>query len=144
MTVKSAELALHTDFTIDTVDDRIFGGFLEHMGRSIYEGVYDPDSEHADEDGMRIDSLEQTLESLDGDGLLERVKMIYVVSDFDNPRSVSLAVERRKRLVEIAESFSDRQRMLVVEDAANAPPCARATSTRVRRNKRPPSSKRHA
>ncbi|GIT29930.1 MAG: hypothetical protein Ct9H300mP1_19760 [Planctomycetaceae bacterium] len=72
----------------------------------------------ADEDGMRIDSLEQTLESLDRDGLLERVKMIYVVSDFDNPRSVSLAVERRQRLVEIAESFSDRQRMLVVEDAA--------------------------
>tara|TARA_Y100000758_G_scaffold302538_1_gene270761 strand:+ start:1524 stop:2822 length:1299 start_codon:yes stop_codon:yes gene_type:complete len=72
----------------------------------------------ADEDGMRIDSLEQTLESLDGDGLLERVKMIYIVSDFDNPRSVSLAVERRQRLVEIAAGFSDRQRMLVVEDAA--------------------------
>ena len=58
MTVKSAELGLHTDFIIDTVDDRIFGGFLEHMGRSIYEGVYDPDSEHADEDGMRTDVLD--------------------------------------------------------------------------------------
>jgi len=72
----------------------------------------------ADEEGMRIDSLEQTLESLDHDGQLERVKMIYVVSDFDNPRSVSLAVERRRRLVEIAAGFSDRQRLLVVEDAA--------------------------
>tara|TARA_Y100000758_G_scaffold252592_1_gene189070 strand:- start:501 stop:725 length:225 start_codon:yes stop_codon:yes gene_type:complete len=41
--VKSAHLALHTDFVVDTVDDRIFGGFLEHMGRSIYEGVYDPE-----------------------------------------------------------------------------------------------------
>ena len=58
ITVKSAHLALHTDFVVDTVDDRIFGGFLEHMGRSIYEGVYDPDSMHAHEDGMRTDILE--------------------------------------------------------------------------------------
>ena len=56
--MKSAHLALHTDFVVDTVDDRIFGGFLEHMGRSIYEGVYDPDSMHADEEGMRTDVLE--------------------------------------------------------------------------------------
>ena len=56
--MKSAHLALHTDFIIDTVDDRIFGGFLEHMGRSIYEGVYDPESTHADEDGIRTDVIE--------------------------------------------------------------------------------------
>ena len=56
--MKPARLALHTDFIVDTVDDRIFGGFLEHMGRSIYEGVYDPDSMHAHEDGMRTDILE--------------------------------------------------------------------------------------
>ena len=43
---------------IDTVDDRIFGGFLEHTGRSIHEGVYDPDSMHVHEDGMRTDILE--------------------------------------------------------------------------------------
>ena len=43
---------------IDTVDDRVFGGFLEHTDRSIYEGVYDPDSMHVREDGMRTDILE--------------------------------------------------------------------------------------
>ena len=56
--MKPARLALHIDFIVGTVDDRIFGGFLEHMGRSIYEGVYDPNSMHADEDGMRTDVLE--------------------------------------------------------------------------------------
>ena len=72
----------------------------------------------SDEDGMRIDSLERTLDSLEADGQLQRVKMIYVVSDFDNPRSVSLATDRRRRLVEIAAKLSGRQRVLVVEDAA--------------------------
>ena len=43
---------------IKTVDGQIFGGFLEHMGRSIFEGAYDPNSMHADEDGMRSDVLE--------------------------------------------------------------------------------------
>jgi alpha-N-arabinofuranosidase len=42
---------------IDKVDPRIFGGFLEHMGRAVYEGIYDPDSRHADEDGCRSDTL---------------------------------------------------------------------------------------
>ena len=56
--MKPARLALHTDFIVGTVDDRIFGGFLEHMGRSIYEGVYVPDSMHGDEDVVRTDVLE--------------------------------------------------------------------------------------
>ena len=39
------------------VDPRIFGGFLEHMGRAVYEGVYDPGSAHAGGDGFRADVL---------------------------------------------------------------------------------------
>ncbi len=37
-------IELHTQFVVDAVSPLIFGGFLEHMGRCIYEGVYDPDS----------------------------------------------------------------------------------------------------
>ena len=48
-------LTLHTDFGIGEVDRRIFGGFVEHMGRCVYEGLYDPDSIHADGDGIRAD-----------------------------------------------------------------------------------------
>jgi len=51
-------LHLHTAFKVDKVDPRIFGGFLEHMGRAVYEGVYDPGSAHADEHGCRKDVLE--------------------------------------------------------------------------------------
>lgn len=50
-------LHLHPEFTIDDVDPRIFGGFLEHLGRAVYEGVYDPGSAHADETGCRTDVL---------------------------------------------------------------------------------------
>jgi alpha-N-arabinofuranosidase len=49
---------LHTAFQIGEVDPRIFGGFLEHMGRAVYEGVYEPSSPHADEHGFRRDVLE--------------------------------------------------------------------------------------
>jgi alpha-N-arabinofuranosidase len=50
-------LHLHTNFAISEVDPRIFGGFLEHMGRCVYEGVYEPESPHADADGIRTDVL---------------------------------------------------------------------------------------
>ncbi len=51
----SATLLLHSRFTIDKVDPRIFGGFLEHMGRAVYEGVYEPESKHSDNEGIRTD-----------------------------------------------------------------------------------------
>lgn len=38
--MKQTEIILHTGFQIGAVDPRIFGGFLEHMGRAVYEGVY--------------------------------------------------------------------------------------------------------
>ena len=56
---------LHTAFRIGDVDPRIFGGFLEHMGRAVYEGVFEPGSPHADEHGFRKDVL----------GALERMQM---------------------------------------------------------------------
>lgn len=48
---------MHSQFQVARVDPRIFGGFLEHMGRAVYQGVYEPESPHADEDGFRQDVL---------------------------------------------------------------------------------------
>jgi len=48
-------LTLHPSFAVDDVDPRIFGGFLEHMGRCVYEGVFEPASKHADVEGIRRD-----------------------------------------------------------------------------------------
>jgi len=49
---------LHSKFQVGQVDARIFGGFLEHLGRAVYEGVFDPTSAHADADGIRSDVIE--------------------------------------------------------------------------------------
>ena len=51
-------LHLHTAFIVDRVDPRVFGGFLEHLGRAVYEGVYMPESVHADDLGCRADVLD--------------------------------------------------------------------------------------
>lgn len=71
-----------------------------------------------DADGMRTDRLEAALEELDRDGRLDRVKLIYVVSYYDNPAGLSLSVERRREVVEIARKWSKYQKLLVLEDAA--------------------------
>ena len=55
--MKPTEIITHTKFRIAPVDPRVFGGFLEHVGRAVYEGVYDPDSMRADADGCRADVL---------------------------------------------------------------------------------------
>lgn len=56
--MKKTTLHLHSRFVVDAVDPRVFGGFLEHLGRAVYEGVYEPSSKHADEHGCRTDVLE--------------------------------------------------------------------------------------
>lgn len=56
--MKFSTLHLHSSFQVAPVDERVFGGFLEHLGRAVYEGVYEPTSVHADEHGCRTDVLE--------------------------------------------------------------------------------------
>ena len=56
--MNTTTLHLHTAFVVDTVDPRVFGGFLEHLGRAVYEGVYEPSSPHADDMGCRKDVLD--------------------------------------------------------------------------------------
>ncbi len=52
-----ASVFLDTNRTISEISPLLFSGFAEHMGRSIYEGIYEPDSPHADESGLRKDVL---------------------------------------------------------------------------------------
>lgn len=53
-----ATLTLDRDFQISDVDPRLFGGFVEHLGRHIYTGIYEPDHPTADENGFRQDVVE--------------------------------------------------------------------------------------
>lgn len=41
--------------TISKIDKRIYGSFIEHLGRAVYGGIYDPSDKSADEDGFRGD-----------------------------------------------------------------------------------------
>ncbi len=72
----------------------------------------------ADEQGIIPEALERQLERLERQGELGRVKAIYVVTDFDNPRSVCLNATRRERLVRIAEQWSRKQRIYLIDDQA--------------------------
>jgi 2-aminoadipate transaminase len=71
-----------------------------------------------DEGGLRLDELEATLARLEAEGQLERVKLIYTISEHANPTGISLAADRRGPLVELARRWSRKQRILVLEDAA--------------------------
>jgi len=53
-----ARIKVDLDRQIGRVDRRIFGGFIEHLGRCIYGGVYDEGSALADERGFRRDVLD--------------------------------------------------------------------------------------
>jgi 2-aminoadipate transaminase len=71
-----------------------------------------------DAGGLQIDALERELKRLEKVGELSRVKLIYVVSYYENPTGISLAADRRAVVVEVARRWSKQQRILVLEDAA--------------------------
>lgn len=52
-----ATVYLDTNRVIGAISPLLVSGFAEHMGRCIYEGIYDPASPHADEHGLRRDVL---------------------------------------------------------------------------------------
>src|SRR6267378_6800953 len=45
--------------TMPPLDRNIFGSFLEHLGRAIYEGIYHPGSKLADSNGFRTDIADE-------------------------------------------------------------------------------------
>jgi alpha-N-arabinofuranosidase len=55
--VKKAALILDKDFYIARVDERLYGSFIEHLGRSVYGGIYDPGNPRSDENGFRQDVI---------------------------------------------------------------------------------------
>ena len=52
-----ATLHLYRENVISPVDKRIFGSFIEHLGRAVYGGIYEPEHPTADEEGFRGDVL---------------------------------------------------------------------------------------
>lgn len=55
----SARVYVDTRRTMGTIDKNLFGSFLEHLGRAIYEGIYDPGSKLSDANGFRKDVMDE-------------------------------------------------------------------------------------
>jgi len=53
----SAQLTLDPHFTVGTVNRRLFGSFVEHLGRCVYDGLHEPGHPAADADGFRTDVI---------------------------------------------------------------------------------------
>ncbi len=56
--MQKAKLILDRDYVIGPIDPRLYGSFVEHLGRCVYGGLYEPDHPAADENGFRTDVLD--------------------------------------------------------------------------------------
>lgn len=56
--VKKAKIIIDKDCIKANIDDRIYGSFVEHLGRAVYDGLYQPGNPNSDEDGFRKDVIE--------------------------------------------------------------------------------------
>ncbi|MDQ6419967.1 alpha-N-arabinofuranosidase [Paenibacillus sp. LHD-117] len=55
---QQAKMIVDKDFVVGKVDERIYGSFIEHLGRAVYGGIYEKEHPEADEQGFRSDVLE--------------------------------------------------------------------------------------
>ncbi len=56
--MKNAKLILDKDYVISAIDKRLYGSFIEHLGRAVYTGIYEPGHPASDDQGLRTDVLE--------------------------------------------------------------------------------------
>ena len=93
--MKKANMIIDRAFLVSDVDDRIYGSFIEHLGRAVYDGIYQPGNPLSDEEGFRRDVID----------LVRDLKVPIVrypggnfVSSFVWEDSVGPVSERPKRL----------------------------------------------
>lgn len=89
----------------------VYLGTLEGVGARVV-------SVPTDREGMLPQELDRLLAGFEASGELPRVKLIYVVSYYENPTGGSLAAERREAIVKLAKKWSRGQRICLLEDAA--------------------------
>lgn len=56
--MKKAKMILDNEYKMGEVDKRIYGSFIEHLGRAVYDGIYQPGHAKADKAGFRTDVIE--------------------------------------------------------------------------------------
>jgi 2-aminoadipate transaminase len=92
--------------------DVLFCGLPTYLGAVQAFGLFQIDTVgvQLEDDGMSIDHLEEQIAASKAAG--KRMKGIYVIPDFQNPSGITLSLEKRKQILEIAT----REDLLVFED----------------------------
>ncbi|HVL26424.1 MAG TPA: alpha-N-arabinofuranosidase [Thermomicrobiales bacterium] len=93
--MERASIVIDKDFRIGEVDPRLYGSFIEHLGRAVYGGIYEPEHPAADDMGFRQDVLD----------LVRELGVSFVrypggnfVSGYDWEDGVGPVAERPRRL----------------------------------------------
>ena len=55
--MQNAKITVDSKNVISNIDPRLYGSFVEHLGRAVYGGIYQPEHPSADENGFRLDVL---------------------------------------------------------------------------------------
>ena len=93
--MKKARIILDRDYITGKIDERIYGSFIEHLGRAVYGGIYEPGHPTADGTGFRKDVIEYVKRL---DIPIVRYPGGNFVSGFNWEDSVGPVDERPKRL----------------------------------------------
>lgn len=127
-----AKITVAAEMKIGEIDRRMFGSFVEHLGRAVYGGIYEPGHPLADEDGFRKDVI----------GLINELDVPIVrypggnfVSGYDWEDGVGPVSERPKRLelawgVTEPNTFGTNEFMRWCQKAKTAPMMAVNLGTR--------------
>ncbi len=89
----------------------VYTGTLSSLGANVM-------TVPMDDNGMDVDAVERLLVRLEREGKLDRVRLIYCTSYYQNPTGLTLSAERRPKLFALAKRFSRNHRILILEDAA--------------------------
>lgn len=89
----------------------VYTGLLQSLGARIR-------CVDMDDEGLVPQSLDHVLAELADQGLLPRVKIVYVCSYHQNPTGLTLSAERRPEILRIVQRYSMQHRILLLEDAA--------------------------
>ncbi len=98
----AAKLVLDPGDVVVTENPTFLGALIAF---NPFEPAYAP--VRTDDDGMDIDDLERVL------ARTPRARLLYTMPDFGNPTGVTLSLDRRRRLIELANRYN----LLVVEDS---------------------------
>jgi alpha-N-arabinofuranosidase len=56
--MNTARLVVEKDYALGNIDSRLYSSFIEHLGRAVYQGIYEPGHPTADDQGFRKDVIE--------------------------------------------------------------------------------------